>query len=194
MSKKISTEKLYWIIEATHELRKSRGGYVAASTLFEGARDSLQLLKPFHPVLLGGFAVGVYAEPRATQDFDLTLLSEDFQGAQRALLQAGFVQTRITDFKGVYLYHFEREGFLLDILQFLNSQFQLELVKRSTPTQMWGEDLSVISLEDLIVTKLLSFRTRDQNDILLLLGANPAIDFERIKVALQDLKIFDLSN
>jgi hypothetical protein len=185
-------EKLFWIVEATHELRKNRGGYVAASTLFSGAKDSLKILAPYRPTLLGGFAIGVYAEPRATQDLDLTILPEDLNPALDALMQEGFHQKGVTDFKGVILYHLERSGFKLDLLQFQSKTFQQGLITRAQPNSLFDENISVISPEDLIATKLLSFRSKDKIDIISLLETKELpLDLGQIKTSTQDLKIFD---
>jgi len=183
-------EKLFWIVEATRELRKDRGGYASASLLFDGAKSSLQILKKYNPVLLGGFAVGMYTEPRATQDFDLTVSSEDLQEALLELQKAGFVQVGFTDFKGVDLYHFERSGFKLDILQVRNKEFQKGLIERAQAHTFLDESVAVVSPEDLIVTKLLSFRPKDKIDILSLLSDTP-LNMEQIKSRAQELKIFD---
>lgn len=185
-------KRLFWTIQATHEIRKNRGGYVEAATLFEGAKQSLQLLKPFKPVLLGGFAISYYTDPRATQDFDLTISAESLAKIESVLNQDGFVKENSTDFKGVSIYHFKKEDFKLDLLVFDNKEFQKEIIKRATPQTFLEESLYVISPEDLIVTKLLSFRNKDKIDILSLLEqADLNLDFFRIKSATQQLKIFD---
>ncbi len=40
--------------------------------------------------LCGGLAVGIHAEPRATKDIDLLLLTEDVERTKQALLKCGF--------------------------------------------------------------------------------------------------------
>jgi hypothetical protein len=40
--------------------------------------------------LCGGLAVGVHAEPRATKDIDILLLTEDVERTKQALLSCGF--------------------------------------------------------------------------------------------------------
>ncbi len=186
-------EKLFWIVESTHELRKHRGGYVSSSTLFDGAKRSLQILKDFNPVLLGGFSMGYHSEPRATQDFDLTVAPVNIQDVLTKLKEVGFSSTGISDFSGVNIHHFQDEsGFKLDILEFRNKEFQKRLIDSSIPHEMFGEKISVISAEDLICTKLLSFRLKDRIDIISLLSdENLKLDLFKIKEGSQLLKIFD---
>jgi len=185
-------EELYWIITTTHELRKDRGGYVSASSLFDGAISSLKLLAGENPVLLGGFAIGYYTDPRATSDFDLTLIPDNLKQAFTKLLGAGFSSSGTNDYKGVNIHHFQKNGFKLDILEFTNKKFQQEVVSRAKPNDFSGEKISIISPEDLIVTKLLSNRPKDKIDILSLLETGGLeLDLIRVKEATQDLKIFD---
>ena len=189
----MSLEKLFWIVEATHELRKARGGYVSASTLFDGAKKSLQILNQFNPILLGGFSMGYHSEPRATQDFDLTLAPEDLNSVFSTLQKEGFIKSGLSDFNGVNIHHFEGlGGFKLDILEFTNKDFQKKIAKNAIPHEMFGEKLSVISAEDLIATKLLSFRPKDKIDILTLLeDSSLELNLSDIKSTAQMLKIFN---
>jgi DNA-directed RNA polymerase subunit F len=187
-----SLKKLFWIVEATHELRKSKGGYVSATTLFEGAHSALQILKPFNPVLLGGFVIGYYAEPRATHDFDITVATDRLPEVASELKKNGFVQTGINDFKGINIHHFERGGFKLDVLQFQSKEFQKDILDHAQSQDFLGVQISIIAPEELIATKLLSFRPKDKIDILSLLEKKDLhLDFGRIKAAAQLLKIFD---
>jgi hypothetical protein len=167
-------------------------GYVSSTTLLEGAGVALDALKQFDPILLGGFAVTYYAEPRATQDFDLTLSPEDLLKARTLLLELGFTHTDTTEFRGVLLHHYASGAFRLDLLEFKNPEFQQVIASTARPVSLLGRSLRIIAPEALIATKLLGFRPKDKIDILTLLATeNLAIDLHLVKQYAQMLKIFD---
>lgn len=120
-------------------------------------------------VVIGGLAIAVWGEPRVTKDVDLRVwleraqanrllstLSADFKFLSEApetkLQQAGFVFTE--DNKGV------RVDFLL-----ADNDFDIATVQRGSRVEpIAGWPMTVCSAEDLIVSKLITLRPRDEED------------------------------
>lgn len=160
-------EVLAMIVDVVSELRKNRGGYVTASSLMSTAVETIRALHAagLQPVIIGGFAMSFYAEPRATRDFDFTLSAADLKKAKEVLLKAGFTGGEVTDFRDRFLHHFEKAQIQVDLLDFLDRGFQNEIISRATEQDFFGIRVKAISPEDLVLTKLGTNRTKDKNDI-----------------------------
>jgi predicted nucleotidyltransferase len=158
-------EVLSFIVDATHSIRKDKGGYVSSADLMATAIDAVKTLAQLRPVIVGGFAVSYHAEPRATRDFDLALPPEHYTLASESLLRAGFEGGERTSFHDLTIYHFEKNGIQVDLLEFLDRGFQNQIVSRSSEKEFFDTHVQMISVEDLILTKLLSTRRKDAQDI-----------------------------
>jgi hypothetical protein len=111
-------------------------------------------------VVIGGLAYAEYAPPRATQDVDILVLSEDVPRV-RALFPGCYV--RGTAIAGIY----DVQGTRLDVQPALRKA-QTEAVRNAVPGDFHGEPLKVAGLRDLIFLKLWAmFERRDLNKKLL---------------------------
>jgi hypothetical protein len=126
--------------------------------------------------VMGGFAVRVYAIPRPTYDLDFTIAIERASLAQlfAAVKELGWTvpdeyERGWTDRVGgmpVVKFRQYLEGNGIDIDVFLaENEFQRQLLARRRQEQVNGFSTWVVSVEDLILLKLISYRTRDIADI-----------------------------
>src|SRR5262249_25837756 len=142
--------------------------------------------------LMGGFAVRIYALPRPTFDVDFTIafprarLSE----LNQRLEQLGYVipeaqrQGWIDSVKGLpvvkfQLLHGDRS---IDVDVFLaETAFQQELLRRRQEHEAEGWRAWYVSVEDLILLKLLADRPKDQLDVadILLVQGTPDVAYLR---------------
>jgi predicted nucleotidyltransferase len=126
--------------------------------------------------VMGGIAVRAYGIPRATYDVDFTVaiprarLGEFYTCAEQAgytvpeAYRTGWVE-QVSGMPLVKLRTY-LEGRGVDVDLFLaESAFQTELLARRRQETVDGEQLWLISPEDLILLKLVAFRPRDQADI-----------------------------
>lgn len=121
-------------------------------------------------ILIGGLAVSMWGEPRATVDIDLALWIEPEQfeptvtllcGRLRPLPQdpLGFVrQTRV-------LPVVTSQGVRADLV-FAALPSEREAISRARPMQVGDKTVKVASVEDLILMKLVSERPKDCDDAL----------------------------
>lgn len=121
--------------------------------------------------VMGGCARNAYAEPRATKDVDFVVEADPqrFDGLERALLRAGFRQASAVTEPGepvpdLVLYR-DAAGRRIDIL-FAHTTFeQSALNRRIALAPFEGTQAHVVSVEDLIVYKVLADRPQDRADI-----------------------------
>jgi hypothetical protein len=122
-------------------------------------------------LLVGGYAVGVYSEPRATKDLDLwiQMSAENSLAVYYALVAFGAPLSGVTpeDFNAR-----AQTGFQIgvvpvriDILHSLDGVRFEEAWERREHDSLDGIPVNVISREDLIENKLASGRPRDLLDI-----------------------------
>jgi predicted nucleotidyltransferase len=138
--------------------------------------DLKQLLLAFNAhaveyLVVGGYAVGVHAEPRATKDLDLFIRSEikNSEAVYRALAEFGAPVAGLTpaDFRDApnSIYQIGQDPARIDILQHIDGVDFDEAWKRKTEISLEGVSAHVISADDLIQNKLHSGRTRDLADV-----------------------------
>jgi hypothetical protein len=119
-------------------------------------------------MLIGGLAVSLWGEPRATLDIDLSLWVEpdEFDSTVAALS----IRLRPLPQDAAA---FARETRVLPVvssqevradLVFAALPAELEAIRRAQPTQVGGKTVNVAALEDLILMKLLSEREKDAED------------------------------
>jgi hypothetical protein len=117
----------------------------------------------------GGLARSLHGTVGTTEDVDLLLLAKDESAAEKALLKTGFVKQDRLDYSKpkreiVKFRYNDRE---LDLLLFpSHGEFAISLLHRAQNAPGLG---LVISVEDLVLLKLFSFRLKDKAHIVDLL-------------------------
>jgi hypothetical protein len=141
-------------------------------------------------MLIGGLAVGVWAEPRATKDANLcvrVLASAD--DVARALATAGLEVARgdlaraLAQGESVRLRRIGQvaEPIVVDLLLAI-TPFEIEALARRQPMRVLGVELPVVTAEDLLVFKLIAGRPQDLADAALLLDLHgDAFDLARVR-------------
>ncbi|NLW33279.1 MAG: hypothetical protein GXY77_17680 [Fibrobacter sp.] len=118
-------------------------------------------------LLVGGWAVGIYGNPRATKDIDFLVAIDDenLSKLQKALLEFGAPP--------VDLEHFREKG---NVIRMGSSPVQIDIINEATGIDIKDcysrrkiirveeIDISIISKADLIQNKKASGRTRDLAD------------------------------
>jgi hypothetical protein len=146
--------------------------------------DLKQLLLAFNAhgvdyLVIGGYAVGVYAEPRATKDLDLFIRSDatNSEAVYRALAAFGAPVATLTpaDFRDDpnSVFQIGQPPARVDILQHIDGVTFDEAWQQRTDTSVDGVVTHVIAAEHLIQNKLQSGRMRDLADVEAIREANP---------------------
>ena len=138
-------------------------------------QDFLELLRVFeeHKVrymVIGGYAVGIHAEPRYTKDLDILI--------EPSLLNAKRVLKALTEFgaptenlnveelsKPGLLYVFGIPPLRVDIMNRAKGADAARMIKRSKKIKIKNTVLKVASLEDLIALKKAAGRAQDKADL-----------------------------
>jgi hypothetical protein len=121
-------------------------------------------------LLVGGYAVGVHAEPRATKDLDVFIRPElsNAETVFRALAAYGAPLTGITpvDFcnSPASVFQIGQPPIRIDILQQIDGVTFGEAWPRRIEALIDGVSVPVISADDLVRNKLASGRLRDLAD------------------------------
>jgi hypothetical protein len=138
-------------------------------------RDWIELLNLFNAgkvrfMIIGGFAVIKYAEPRFTKDIDIWV-GVDFENARRvyeALRQFGAPLAGITpeDFtKPGYFYQMGRPPFRVDIVMTIPGIEFEDAWRNRVMTQIESTEVAFISKADLIKAKAAAGRPQDLLDL-----------------------------
>jgi predicted nucleotidyltransferase len=138
-------------------------------------------------VLLGGVSVSLLAQPRATQDIDLSvwLEQEHWEGFFHAGESYGFMP-RLGDALAfaatsrVLLLRHRQSGVSVD-LTFGALEFEREMITRAATFEIAGLSLKLPTPEDLIITKAVAQRSKDVADIESVLAACESLDVDRIR-------------
>jgi predicted nucleotidyltransferase len=138
-------------------------------------KDLKELLRAFNDhavkyLIVGGYAFGVHAEPRATKDLDLFIRSdeENSQAIFRALAQYGAPLSGLTpaDFIDGTVFQIGQPPARVDILQHIDGLSFDQAWENRIEGLLDGEIRAVvISKEDLIRNKLASGREQDLLDV-----------------------------
>jgi predicted nucleotidyltransferase len=133
-------------------------------------------------MVFGGQAVLLYGEPRLTRDIDVTLGVDPGQTA----VVIEMVQSAGLRLLTEKAEEFVRETLVLPAIEpesgiridfvFSLSQFERAAIERARPIDVDGVDVRFVSLEDLIVMKLLAGRPRDLEDVASVLRKNRGFD------------------
>ena len=138
-------------------------------------KDMKELLSAFNDhavkyLIVGGYAYGVYAEPRATKDLDIFIRSdqENSQAVFRALAQFGAPLDGLSpaDFMDGSSFQIGQPPARVDLLQHIDGISFDEAWKNRIDGFVEGEvRITVISKHDLIRNKLASGREQDILDV-----------------------------
>jgi hypothetical protein len=137
--------------------------------------------------LLGGLATMLRGRPRFTQDIDILLDVPQIAlpGLLDDLVERGFSidrETVIRQFVREHMTSFRFGTVRIDWLKPVLPLYDHALTAATLFRWTEGHQLRVLSPEGLIVTKLVSFRPQDQEDIRVLLAANRnTIDLDLIR-------------
>ena len=119
-------------------------------------------------MVIGGFAVTVWGEPRFTRDLDITLSVPPARFDQMVRLICG----RFTSLAGDPI-KFAAETRVLPVvvesvpadLIFAALPYEEDAIERARPIKVGGVDVPICAPEDLILHKIVSARPRDHEDI-----------------------------
>jgi hypothetical protein len=148
-------------------------------------------------MLVGGMAVGIWAEPRATVDIDflVSVRLADFDNLKRHLNESG---------RFVFIHEkpmiFGRISFLRSTLKsnadisidfiFSDDFFKSEALKRREVAQLSDFSLNIATPEDLIILKLLSAREQDRLDAMKILEIQKGkLDMDYLQTWLEKLDL-----
>lgn len=131
-------------------------------------------------LVVGGWAVGFYSEPRATKDIDLFIRSEvkNSEAVFRALAEFGAPIAELTpaDFRDSpsSVFQLGNSPARADVLQSIDGVAFDEAWKNRIVFSLDGVEVHVISADDLIRNKLASGRLQDLADVEAIREANRA--------------------
>lgn len=143
--------------------------------------------------VFGAQAVNAYGVPRMTADLDVTVMLEPAStGRIQKALELGGFSSRVGDVgafvartRVMPLVH-RPTGFLVDIV--LGQEgLEEEMSRRVEHMQIEGVEVPMISLRDLIVTKVLAGREKDREDVRQLLRTAHGVPAGEIRAALTAL-------
>lgn len=147
--------------------------------------DLKELLRAFNAhavkyLVVGGYAFGVHAEPRATKDLDLFIRSDEENGEAvfRALAQYGVPLGGLSpaDFADGSIFQIGQPPARVDILQHIDGITFDEAWEHRIEGAIDGEVAAgVISKDDLILNKLASGREQDLIDVKVLRAAGKSV-------------------
>ncbi len=136
---------------------------------------------------IGGVAVSLLAQPRATQDIDAVIWLEQERWGELLEVGAAYGFTpRISaavEFAArsrVLLLRHVPSGISID-LSCAALTFEQELIERAVTLDLGGVKLKVPTPEDLLITKAVAHRPKDLIDIEAIIEAHPRLDVRRIQ-------------
>ena len=119
-------------------------------------------------LLVGGWAVGIYGNPRATKDIDFFIAVDDenIMNLQTALREFGAPSVKDEVFKEKgNVFRIGRSPVQIDIINEASGIDFEDCYKRKFLLNVNGLDISMISKEDLIINKKVSGRHKDLADV-----------------------------
>jgi hypothetical protein len=122
-------------------------------------------------MLVGGMAVGIWSEPRATVDIDFLVSTRlnDFSALKQKLIESDrfiFIHDKPMIFGKISFLRAtlrSNSDISVDFL-FADDGFKNEALKRKEPVQLVDFSVNIVTPEDLILLKLLSGRKQDRLD------------------------------
>ncbi len=118
---------------------------------------------------VGGIALSVWGEPRATRDVDVRVLLGREEASRLLPVLADEYLLLADDPLGTlkklgFLFVQDRRGVRLDLL-LADTEFDREVIRRAQPVEIEaGKVIYLCSAEDLLIYKLISTRPRDHED------------------------------
>jgi predicted nucleotidyltransferase len=145
--------------------------------------------------IIGGIAISLLTEPRATQDIDLTIWIEDtpIDALLETALLFDFV-SRIENPTGfaaqarILLLHHRESGVAVD-LSLGALPFEKEMIDSARALTISNIEVRVADPENLIISKAIPMRPNDVSDIDKLLTYYPDVDFERIRKVVSEFQV-----
>lgn len=137
-------------------------------------------------VLIGGFAVGVLARPRFTQDIDFLVRITQHDWEIAAKQARGFGLRVLSDdpeapTHEARIMHMRHEsGGDIDLIV-VGTEFEREIIKRGAVLEIQSMRCNVISPDDLIILKLIAGRAQDLADCHIVVETCAGIDWDRIE-------------
>ena len=147
----------------------------------------------------GGFAASLWGPPRGTEDIDMLVMIADedrerfgkFLAARFHLLQSHdqeMVFSGIAIWRHIIQFGKQQSLFPLDLIMAKND-FLIHALSRRIELSYQGTTIPVISLEDLIILKLISFRDIDKYDIENLLKSEKPVDWPYLDKQIHKLRL-----
>jgi hypothetical protein len=145
-------------------------------------------------MVFGGQAVLLYGEPRLTRDIDITLgVDPNHPDAVLKVIEQLQLRILVDDIE-----EFLMQTLVLPVLDpktniridfvFSLSEYERQAIQRGKVVRLSGVDVRFVSLEDLIVMKVIAGRPRDLEDVVSIIRKNPGFDREHVE---RYLKEFD---
>lgn len=119
-------------------------------------------------ILIGGWAVGLYGNPRTTKDIDflVTVNVKNLKRLQKALYEFGAPPIDMDHFKVPgNVYRMGRNPLQIDILSYAKGIDTKKSIKRAEERQIDNLIIKVISIDDLIESKKATGRLQDLADV-----------------------------
>ena len=143
-------------------------------------------------MVVGGQAVLIHAEPRLTQDIDVTLsVGPERADDVLAAVQSAGLKSLAPD-RGFIERTFvvpcidEESRIRVDVI-LSNSEFEHRAISRAIKFDVGGQPVRFATAEDLVVMKVVAGRPRDLEDVRSVARANPELDVELIEFELAEL-------
>ncbi len=119
-------------------------------------------------LLLGGWAVGIYAAPRATADMDvfISIDDENLDKLLKALYEFGAISVPKEHFKEPgRIFRMGRSPIRIEIINQASGINFNRCYKRNNKVNVDGIEITVISADDLLINKKASGREKDIADL-----------------------------
>lgn len=144
-------------------------------------------------MLIGGYAMTVHGIPRLTQDLDISL-GVDIKCLQKILNTTRPLFKPISKEPAnfaketnVLLLQDIETGIRVDLI-FTFIDFERQAISEAVKIKIEDSEINCVSLENLIVYKMLAGRERDKEDVELILSSNfEKLNFDKISKALEEL-------
>ena len=148
-------------------------------------------------MLVGGIAVGIWSQPRATVDIDLlvTIRPADLETFMNELKKSNkfiFIHDAPMSFKKISLIRATLKGNPDIFVDFIlaDDDFKIEALKRREQVELADFTINITTPEDLIILKLLSDREQDRLDAKMILETQKGrLDLEYIRKWLNRLGV-----
>lgn len=149
-------------------------------------------------MLIGGLAVALWANPRATIDLDFIILlkEEDVNNFRTSLedTKLKFIGLHFFKLKKIKIVRFSLctkniQGLITVDLLLADNPFLEDALKRRASFTLLDQKIFVTTPEDLILLKLMSFRPQDIADITNLITTQKNMNFKYLRAQAKKLKV-----